>query len=203
MGLLSTLAKIGGIAAAPFSGGASLALTALGGVGDVLGKQQQGQAQGQVTQAQVQQNQDRNALDRYQTMQGAQNQAAQTDLQRKGFESSNRGTSAKQALLAALLGGDYQGANVSVPGIKNASVSGGLLDSLKNSAGARTAMQNLGQQASTAQTTPLQFHGGEMLAAPNLTALPEAGKSNSFLNTLARIAQIGGAAASGFGKGGD
>jgi len=200
MSFLSTLAKIGGAVAAPFTGGASLALTALGGVGDVLGKQQQGAAQGQAAQAQLQQGQDRNALDRYQAMQQAQNQAAQTDLQRKSFEDTHRGSTAKQALLAALLGGDYQGSNVSVPGIQNAKVSGGLLESLKNSPDALAAMRNLHGQADQAQMAPMQFQGGQVLDAPSLTALPESGKGNSFLNILARIGQIGGAVSPMFKK---
>lgn len=196
MGLLSTLAKIGGVVAAPFSGGASLALTGLGSVGDVIGGQQKGAAQGQMTQAQLQQGQDRNATDLYQAQQTAQNQAAQTDLQRKQFESTNRGSTAKQALLASLLGGGYQGANVSVPGIQNASVSGGLLDSLKNNPGAMAAMAKLAQQAGTAQDTPLQFQGGQQIQAPTMTSLPQESKGNNIMDIIARIAQIGGAVGS-------
>lgn len=196
MGLLSTLAKIGGVVAAPFSGGASLALTTLGGVSDVLGKQQQGAAQGRAAEAQAGMSRDRNAIDLYGTQQAAQDRAAQTDLQRKAFTTQDRGASAKQALLAALLGGDYQPSQVSVPGIKNATVSGGLAASLKNSPGALAAMQKLAQQAGAAQDAgPPQFTGGQLIQAPTMTPLPTQSGGSKFLDILARIGQVGGAVA--------
>jgi hypothetical protein len=195
MGWLNILGDIGLGVAAPFTGGASLAaIPAVNALGATLGKQQQGQAQGQLSQGQLQQGQDRNAVDLYQAQQNAQNQAAQTDLARQQFTSQNRGTTAKQALLASLLGGDYKGANVSVPGIQNATISGGLLDSLKNSPGALAAMKGLGSQASQAQNTPLTFQGGQMITAPSLTPLPQESKTNSVLDTIARIGQLVGAA---------
>lgn len=193
MGWLSTIAKIGGAVAAPFTGGASLALMGLGAAGDVLGKQQAGAAQGRAAEAQLQQGQDRNAVDLYQAQQNAQNQAASMDLQRKGFEQQSRGTNAKQALLAALLGGGYQPSQVSVPGVQNANISGGLAASLKNNPGVLAAMQKLAQQASTAQDTPLSFQGGELVKAPTLSTLPQQSKGGGFLDILSRIAQIGGA----------
>ncbi len=200
MGWLSTLAKIGGIAAAPFSGGASLALTGLGAASDVLGKQQQGAAQGRAAEANAQQNQDRNALDLYQSQQSAQFKAGDQDLQRKAFTTQDRGTSAKQALLAALLGGDFQPSQVSVPGVKNAQISGGLAASLKNSPGVLAAMQKLAQQASTAQDTPMTFQGGELVKAPTLTPLPQQSKGSSILDIIARIGQIGGAVGGAMGS---
>lgn len=199
MSWLSTLAKIGGIAAAPFSGGASLALTGLGSVGDVLGKQQAGAAAGNLAQANAQQAQDRNAVDLYQAQQAAQNQAAQTDLQRKQYETQNRSTTAKQALLAELLG-NFQPTSVSVPGIQNANISGGLAASLKNTPGALQALQTLAQQAHTAQAAPVQFSGGQMVQAPSLTPLPQQPKGNGVLNAIAKIAQLAGATAPLFQK---
>lgn len=79
MGFWSDLAHIGTIVAAPFTGGASLALNpvindladnggqAAGDVGSVLGKYAQGSAAGRAEQAKLQQGQDRNAIDLYQT----------------------------------------------------------------------------------------------------------------------------------------
>jgi hypothetical protein len=189
MGWLSSLAKIGLVGAAPFTGGATLAaLPAVDAIGNVLGKQQQGQAQGQVSQAQLNQGQDRNAVDLYQAQQNAQNQAANTDLQRQQFGTTNRSTTAKQALIGALLGG-----KVAPTSIANGKASGGLFQALQANPDALAAMKTLGTQGSTAQNTPLTFQGGNIVAPPTLTPLPEESKTNSVLDTISRIAQIAGA----------
>ena len=191
MGLLSSLLKIGGIAAAPFTGGSSLLATGLGAAGDiasVLGKQEGGKAQGKATQAELQQRQDQLALQRYQAEQAAQNQAAQTDLQRKGFETAARGTNAKQALIGALLGGGVTPTSISPSG-----ASGGFLRSLNGNPDALAALKTLASQASTAQNTPLQFQGGNILQAPQLATLPQVDKGG-VLSALARVGELMGAA---------
>jgi hypothetical protein len=188
MSFLSSLLKIGGIAAAPFSGGASLGLTAggslldkfggaAGAVGDVLGGQQLNSMR------------DGNAIDLYSTQQGAQNQAGQLDLQRKGFESSNRSASARQALIGALLGG-----GVSPTSFSGGKASGGLFQALQGNPDALAAMKTMGGQGATAQATPLQFQGGQMVQAPTLSAPEQIDTGNSFLSILGRIGQIAGAA---------
>jgi hypothetical protein len=161
---------------------------AAGDVGSVLGKQQEGKAKGEMTQAQLNQGQDRNAIDLYQAQQQAQNQAAQTDLSRKNFEMGSRGTNAKQALIGALLGGGMQGAKVGPSG-----ASGGLLASLNGNPDALAAMRALASQAGSAQASPLEFAGGQMLKAPTLTAMPKI-DNGGFLSTLANIGQLAGAA---------
>jgi hypothetical protein len=191
MGLLSTLLKVGGIAAAPFTGGASLIPTALSAAGDVasvLGKQQQGAAQGKVTQAELQQRQDQTALSRYIAEQNAQNQGGQLDLQRKNFEIGSRGTNAKQALIGALLGGGVTPTSIGPSG-----ASGGLLRSLNGNPDALAAIKTLASQASTAQNTPMQFEGGKLLQAPQLSMLPKV-DNGGVLSTLARIGELAGAA---------
>src|SRR3954467_7844235 len=108
MSILGSLLKIGGIAAAPFTGGASLiptALSAAGDIGSVLGGQQGGKNNAMAAQANLQSQHDRNAVDLFQAQQQAQNQAGALDLQRKNFEHVTRGSDAKQALIGALLGG--------------------------------------------------------------------------------------------------
>lgn len=198
MGILSTLAKIGGVAAAPFTGGASLGLTALGGIGDVLGKQQAGAAQGQAAQANLQQGQDRNAIDLYGQQQGAQDKAAQLDLQRKGYDASSRSAAGKQALLAMLLG-DYHPSSVSVPGVTNATVSGGMGDSLRNNPQILDLLKSIAAKGVTDQATPNTFTGGNLVQAPSLTPLPQQGKGGKVLDAIARIAQLGGAIGGGMG----
>lgn len=166
---------------------------AIGAVSSVLGKQQEGKAAGAAAQATAQQNQDRNALSLYQTQQGAENSAAQTDLQRKQYADTARSKATKDALMSALLGGGIGKTSISVPGITPASVSGGMLDALKNNPDALKALATLHGQASDAQTTAPTFTGGTMVAPPKLTALPDTGNS-SFLSTLANIGQLVGAA---------
>lgn len=196
MSFLSGLMKIGGAVAAPFTGGASLGLTGLGGALDKVGKagavaggQQSGANNARIAQGQLDLSRDRNVLDLYNSQQTAQNQAGQLDLQRKGFESSNRGTTAKQALIAALLGGGSLQPTSIAGGVR----SGGLLEALKHPE-AMAAMKTLGGQASEAQSTPLSFMGGQMIAPPTLSAPQKIDIGNKGIgNILTKIAQIAGA----------
>ncbi len=194
MGWLSALGKIGGIVAAPFTGGASLIPTALslaGDVGSVIGKQQQGATNGRITQAQLNQGQDRNAIDLYQAQQKAQNDARQLDLQTKGFENDNRSTTGKQALISALLSG-----NIDPTSISGGKASGGLLAALKNNPDAIAAMRNMHGQADKAQMAVPNFAGGQLLNAPSLTPLQQVDKGG-WLSKLASFGQIAGAVGSG------
>lgn len=175
MGFLNILGKVAG---------------AITGLGSVAGKQAEGDAKGLVSQAQLQQNQDQNALQRYQLQQNAQNQAAQTDLERQQFGTQNRAQTAKQALIGALLSGGIPQTKVGPGG-----ASGGIFSALQGNPDALAAMKTLGSQGATAQATPLQFTGGQIIAAPTLTPLPKAGKGSNILSSIARIAQLVGAAA--------
>ena len=160
-----------------------------GDVGSVLGKQQAGAAAGKIQQTDLNQRQDQNALARYVTEQNAQNTAANTDLQRKQFETNNRGATARQALIGMLLGGGtYQPTKVGPGG-----ASGGLLNSLNANPEALAALKTLGTQAGTAQNTPLQFQGGNVLTPPPLTSVPKI-DDGGWLSTLARIGELAGAA---------
>lgn len=151
-------------------------------VASAYGKQQQGKATGAVQQAGVTQNQDQNALARYIAMQNAQNSAANTDLQRQQFTQNSRGTNAKQAIIGALMGGFSP----------TGSVSSGVTKAM-TSPEARAAMMELNRQGLTAQFTPPSFTGGNTLTPPPQTKLPDVG-GNSFLTTLASLAQLAGAA---------
>lgn len=192
MGILSSLGKLAAGVAAPFTGGASLAaIPAIDAVGGVLGKQQQGAASGRVAEAQLGQGQDRNAIDLYGTQQGAQDRAAQLDLQRKGYDAQSRSAAGKQALLAMLLG-DYKPSTVSVPGVTNATLSGGMGETIRNNPQILELLKSIAQKGVTDQATPNTFTGGNLVAPPTLTPLPKEGKGNKILDTIARIAQIAG-----------
>lgn len=180
----------GGMTAAGLLGTAAKAkpyLDALGSVSSVLGKQQEGAAKGKVDQATLNQGQDRNAISLYGAQNAAENQAAQTDLERQQFGTSNRSTTAKQALIGALLGGGVQPTS-----IKDGAASGGLLRSLNGNPNALAAMQALGSQGSQAQNTPLSFKGGNTVAPPTLTAMPQIDQGG-LMSTLAKLGQLAGA----------
>jgi hypothetical protein len=159
----------------------------------VLGKQEQGESQGRVTQAELNQRQDQNAIANYIAQQNAQTSAANTDLQRKQFEGTNRSGTAKQALIGALLGG-----GITPTSISGGKASGGFLQSMNANPDALNAMKTLGTQGAGAQASPLEFQGGLMVKPPELTPMQPV-NNNGFLSTLARILQIGGAAGSAMG----
>jgi hypothetical protein len=153
-----------------------------GSVASQYGKQQQGRAAGAATQADLTQRQDQNALARYIAQQNAQNTAASTDLARKQYTDQSRGSTAKQALTAALLGHFTPTGNLS----------GGLAKGL-SSPDAKTSLGELSRQALLQQFEPTPFQGGQVLTPPALTGLPNVG-GNSVLNTLASVGQLAGSA---------
>src|SRR5579862_3406147 len=195
MSFLSILGDIAGLVPVPGAGILGDVLKGAGSAGSVLGAQQAGKAKGALDQAGAQQGQDRNAISLYQAQQQAQNQAAQTDLERQQFATTNRGQTAKQALIGALLGGGYQPTQIAP---KSSIVSGGLARSLLNSPQTRAAMQTLNSQASTAQNTPLSFTGGNLVTPPSLTPLPQMGSGT--LSDVANGLQLAGAVAPSFLK---
>ncbi len=205
MSFLSALGKIAGIAA-PFIPGvgpaASLGMkalskapTALSALGNVASNASAGRAAGREKEIDIEAKRDQLRNQQYGTQQGAEMNAGQLDLQRKNFTEGARGGRAKQALLADLIGG-YQPTRVSVAGVKNADISGGP----QLGAGGKQAMAELSRQALLAQLSPDEFTGGKVMAPPSLSQLPQAGKLDSFLNTLGPAAAIGGALGSSFGN---
>lgn len=206
MSFLSALKGIGSLAldfipgGSAAKGGAKLAMNlakgakAAGDIGSVLGKQQEGKAKGAADTADLTQAQDRNAISLYQAQQAAQNQGAQTDLERQKFTSDQQGVNAKRALLSSLLGGNLPRNSISVAGIPQAKVGGGMLDAIRGNPDALAALRNLQGQADKAQMAVPSFTGGSMVAPPSLTKLPDTGGGNSFLSTLANIGQLAGAA---------
>lgn len=202
MSFLSGLLKIGGLAAAPFTGGASLALTGGAGIVDSLGKTASGAAQGAASGRQLETEnilrQDALRNSQYGTQQGAEMQAGNLDLSRKNFTEDARGSRAKQALIASILGGGFQPTSVNVPGIKNATITGGLAESLK-APGAQQSMAELMKQALAAQLDGADgesFTGGSVLTPPKLSTLPKAGKMENILGGVG----LGGSILSGILK---
>lgn len=231
MGWLSTLAKIGLVGAAPFTGGASLGalpivnalsgganstppsdgaggglggiMQGIGSFGQVLGKQQEGAATGRNTQAQTQQGQDRNAISLYQAQNAAENAAAQTDLQRKEYSDKARSHNTKTSVISHLLAGGMPQSSVSMPGVTAATMHGGPLEALKNNPEALAALTEAAKQADSGMTNPAAFVGGNTVKAPGMTPLPQESKTGGFLDALSRIAQIAGTVSPYLMKSGD
>lgn len=163
-------------------------LQGLSGLGNLFGQQAAGNANNQIAQAELNQMQNQNALGLYGAQQNEQNQLAQLDLARQNFTNSNRDTTARQALVGALLGGGLQPTKIGPGG-----ASGGILASLNANPAALQAMKTLGSQGSQAQNTPVSFQGGNVIAAPTLTPVPNitssgTAKAGGILSDIAGIA---------------
>lgn len=153
-------------------------------LGSIFGGAGKGASDSRMQQNQLQAQKDQTEVSKYGIGQNAQMQLGNLDLNRKQFEDDARGKRAKQALIGSLLQ-NYQPSQVSVPGIKNATVSGGLAASLQNP-GAQASMQELLKQALAAQMAQgsdggEQFSGGAILPTPGVSSLPKAGKLESIL----------------------
>lgn len=167
----------------------------VGDVSSVLGKQQGTKEAGKVTQAGVTQAQDRNTLQRFEAMQRAQQDAARLDLDRKKYTGDEQQRNARNALMSSLLKGGLAPTRVNVPGIASANISGGLMESLKNNPDALKVLGTLQGQSTEGLSMPPAFTGGEMLKGPEMTPLPDVGgKGDTFLNTIANIGEMVGAA---------
>lgn len=196
MSFLSMLGKglgiAGAVAGAPFTGGGSLAAIApiLGAAGSVLGGAAGGKADTTAAQTTFEQNRNRQLLDQFGIQQGAEMQRGGLDLQRKAFDESSEGSRFKRALVGNLLA-NMQDTNVSVPGITNATISGGLRPSTLDRGGGREIASEMMQRALSQARAGNTYEGGGMVAPPNLAAVPQQG--GGFLDTAALVASLGGA----------
>lgn len=151
-----------------------------------------GAAKGRQDEAVLNTSRDQQAGQQFATQQAAQMNAGSLDLQRKGFQEDVRGSRAKQAAIADMLA-NFKGTQINVPGIQNASVSGGLN---VNSPGLQQAMAKLREQALMAQLqgdTPggEQFQGGALLKAPGVTPIPQASGWERFMGIASQAAGWG------------
>ena len=217
---LSALAPIAGIAAAPFTGGASLGLSAgtsgtlagiLGGVGaagGALGAIGAGRQKGREAQAEAQAVRDKLLLSKYDSEQRAKLDAAKFGedalRDRLDREIESPAKRAGQVALGDILS-NIQASGVSgLPGyIPKIAFSGGLSPALLGPM-ARTAGQTLARDALLAQLTGSDIPArpdltGLGVNAPEISELPKATGYDKFLNTIGEI----GAIAGGVGKAGE
>lgn len=175
----------------------------LGLAGQVAAAKSAGAAQGRAQEAQINQGTDAINSRNYATEQNANLLAQQLaaanalDRSRLGIEAPQ--ARANQAALGDILA-NLQDVQISgVPShLPNVQVSGGLRPS-NLGAGARAAGQGLTAQAlqallSGSDVPPATDFQGAVLDAPKATPTPQAGKSDTFLNYLATIGGLAGAA---------
>lgn len=152
----------------------------------------QGAAQGRQVEANLNTQRDQIANQGYGIAQNAQMQAGSQDLQRKAFEEEARGSRAKQAAIADMLA-NFKGTSISTPGVRQSTVSGGLN---VNTPGVQQAMAKMREQALLAQLkgdTPggEGFTGGQILAQPKQTPIPQAGGWEKFMGVAGQVAGLG------------
>jgi hypothetical protein len=170
-------------------------LAGAGLLGKFFGGAAKGAADGRKTQAELQRDQDAIRTAQYGTQQGAEMQAGNLDLSRKGFSENARGGRAKQAMIGDFLA-NWSPTSINVPGIKTASVSGGLQGALGE--GGKAAGSLLNQQALMAMLNGDKFEGGKVLPTPGVTALPQPGKWEKTAGILGLLGGLGGTIGAAF-----
>jgi len=158
----------------------------------IAGQAAAGRAAGRAQESTTLNQRDNTANSLYGTAQNAQMQAAQLDLQRRAFAEQAAGNRAKQATVGDLLS-RLQDVSINVPGIKTANISGGLRPSAMGDVG-RTSNSILAKQALMKQLEGDQFQGGQILQAPQQSAMPQANALDKILSGAGLGGSFAGAA---------
>lgn len=175
-----------------------LALMGAGMLANMLSKGAKNAADGRAAQAALQGGQDRTLTDQYGINQQAEMAKGNLDLAQKNFTENARGNRAKQAMLADMLM-NFQPTSIDVPGIPSAKVSGGL----RMGEGGRAGASELMRQALLAQLSGDKFQGGNVLKAPGVQGIPQAGMLEKIGGYAGLVGGLAGAAGQmGLGGGG-
>ena len=174
----------------------------LGLAGQVAAAKSAGAAQGRAQEAQIAQGTDATNSRNYSTEQNAKllaaQLAAQNSLDRAKLGIDAPQARAKQAALGDILA-NLKDVSISAPShLPQISVSGGLRPSVLG-AGSQAAGKGLTAQAlaalmSGSDVPAATDFNSAVMSAPDLTPTPQAGKSDTFLNYLATIGGLAGAA---------
>jgi hypothetical protein len=173
----------------------------IGAGGQIAGAIAANRAAGRAQETGLNTNRDAVGTSQYGVGQNAQMQAGQLDLSRQQFGEEARSRRARQAMIGDLLA-NIQDINVSVPGIQNASVTGGLRPSAMGELG-RGAGSELSKQALLRLLQGDTFTGGEILPMPGLTPTPQANGLDRLLSVGGSLGSLSGAIAPYLGGGGD
>lgn len=171
-------------------------LAIAGGLGKILGTGAKKAEESRMSQAALNLQQDQLRNSQYNTGQQAQMQAGNLDLSRKQFSEAARGNRGREAMIGDILA-NWSPTQIDVPGVKKASISGGLQNL---GPGAREAAKLLNQKALLALLEGDSFSGGEILNAPALTPMPKAGKMENIGGILGTLGSIAGGLAPLFGQ---
>ena len=178
MSLWSAIGRIGAVAAAPFTGGASLAaLPVIDGLGQLSAGTAAGRQQGRETQAAMQQRQDQLNQSRYQN----QLSAAELNLRAPMIRA---GQSVRGDILANAQPFQWTGQTQMVGNIPVPQSTGGLSPALFSD-----NTRSLGRLLSAGAVGQQGVNDGRAIEAPpELTPLPQAGRTDSLLSTIGQIA---------------
>lgn len=157
-------------------------------LGSILGGAGKSASASRAQQNQLQAQKDQAEVSKYGIGQNAQMQQGQLDLQRQGFSEDARGNRAKQMAIADLLMG-RQPTRVSVPGVPQAQISGGLQFGEAGKAG----LAELYKQAMTKMLAGDQFQGGNILQAPRATPMQQSGLLEKILGIGGLLGGVAGA----------
>lgn len=175
-------------------GWVQLALTAAGLLGGLMSRGAKASADNRAAEGVANIQRDRTASDNYQTQQDAQFKNANTDLARREFEQQSRPANAQQVALGDLLK-NVQDVNISAPaGVHMGSVSGGLRPSVFG-ANTRAAGGELSRQALEKLLAGEHFDPVSMIAPPQATPTPQAGKLEKLLGILGTAGGLAGGVA--------
>lgn len=170
-------------------------LGAILGVGSLLGKlfggASKGRQEGRAAETKVLQEQDQTALQRFLAAQNAQNQAAQTDLQRKSYSLQAPGQRAQNSVRGDILSTLQKPPAATHP---RANVVDFMKGAPELSANSRALGSAMSQQALDSQMAGDTFTGGAMLPVPQASALPKPTGLDKFLNIGSTIGGLMGAA---------
>jgi len=137
-------------------------------------------AKGRADESQALNQRDATANSLYNTAQNAQMGAGQLDLQRQLAAQNMASQRAKSAVAGDLLS-RMQDVSINVPGVKTASITGGLRPSAIGDVG-RTSSALLAKQALMKQLEGDSFTGGNLLQPPTQSQLPQSNALDALLN---------------------
>jgi hypothetical protein len=157
-------------------------------ISNIFGGASKGAQEGRNTQASQQAQQDLIRSSQYNTAQNAQMQQGNLDLNRQQFSEAARGNRGREAMIGEVLA-NWKPGSVSVPGIQNATISGGLQNLPE---GAKAAAAEMAKQAMAKMLTGDTFQGGQILPQPGVTPLPQPGKFDKFLDIAGFASALGG-----------
>ncbi len=163
----------------------------------IAGQAAAARAKGRADESTALNQRDQTANSLFNTAQNAQMQSGQLDLARQQFAENQASARAKQATVGDLLS-RLQDVSINVPGIKSASVTGGIRPSAMGETG-RLSNAVLAKQALMKQLEGDSFTGGGILTPPTQSAMPQANALDKILSGAGLAGSLAGAVGAAMG----